>query len=398
MGEIGCFPIPSCRNFLRFLYTQSFNSFLTMVWSIKLSWTLVCCIFFLAFVSSKISRKPAQIWSTKRRLFVTDAKNNQILACDGNTGTIFFRLPLETPGEYPMGLSFVDAPYLSSDQDSARLLAVATKTGLKLYRIMHIRKPGGTDGYLQLRHRETWTDLGLSENIWAAALAAPHRPHDDEDSKPEEIGDLFVALPSTKQIVRLFPAERRAQVIVNPSRTVADPPIPVDIGFGPEDFKMYVTDYQHGRVLQYDQGGELLGTFIDNVPEVTSITFFHCRNPVLFVASQNRVLRYNGTTGDFIDEFISPGDGGLTEPIIIRISPVDGDLYVSNKAGNILKFDSLTGAFQRVFLEVDDPAFFDWDLEIGACPIPGPGSSWEVPPARELTDNEKHFINSKTGR
>jgi DNA-binding beta-propeller fold protein YncE len=66
-------------------------------------------------------------------------------------------------------------------------------------------------------------------------------------------------------------------------------------------------------------------------------------------AKDNRVLRYDGTTGAFIDAFIPAGSGGLGEPDGIAFGP-DGNLYVVNEsAANVLRFDGTTGAFIDIF-------------------------------------------------
>ena len=44
-------------------------------------------------------------------------------------------------------------------------------------------------------------------------------------------------------------------------------------------------------------------------------------------ASHAQVLRYNGTTGAFIDAFVSSGSGGLDMPSGLTFGP-DGNLYV----------------------------------------------------------------------
>jgi hypothetical protein len=60
------------------------------------------------------------------------------------------------------------------------------------------------------------------------------------------------------------------------------------------------------------------------------------------------VLRYNGTTGAFIDTFISAGSGGLKVTQGIEFGP-DGDFYVCSLEGNeILRYNGLTGAFIEV--------------------------------------------------
>jgi len=67
----------------------------------------------------------------------------------------------------------------------------------------------------------------------------------------------------------------------------------------------------------------------------------------LYLNSQNtdEVLRYNGTTGAFMNAFVSMGDGGLNRPTGLVFGP-DGNLYVSSDPTNeVLRYNSTTGAF-----------------------------------------------------
>jgi streptogramin lyase len=68
------------------------------------------------------------------------------------------------------------------------------------------------------------------------------------------------------------------------------------------------------------------------------------RDGNLYVGSQgnNSVLRYDGTTGDFIDTFVPPGGGGLYTPRGFVFGP-DGNLYVISQ-NTVLRFDGTTGA------------------------------------------------------
>ncbi|MCA9278029.1 MAG: hypothetical protein H6815_04485 [Phycisphaeraceae bacterium] len=65
--------------------------------------------------------------------------------------------------------------------------------------------------------------------------------------------------------------------------------------------------------------------------------------------SSDAVLRYDGTTGAFIDAFVPSGSGGLDRPVNLVFGP-DGNLYVVNFGpGNIKRFDGQTGAFIDTF-------------------------------------------------
>jgi DNA-binding beta-propeller fold protein YncE len=83
----------------------------------------------------------------------------------------------------------------------------------------------------------------------------------------------------------------------------------------------------------------------------------------LYVASANtgQILRYNGMTGAFMSVFVAAGSGGLANPQQILFGP-DGNLYVSSQVadalnapgdGQVMRYNGTTGAFMNLF--VDSP-------------------------------------------
>ena len=67
------------------------------------------------------------------------------------------------------------------------------------------------------------------------------------------------------------------------------------------------------------------------------------------------VERYNGTTGVFIDTFVSPGSGGLNTADELAFGP-DGNLYVDSLGSNkILRYNGTTGAFINTFAPMSSP-------------------------------------------
>jgi sugar lactone lactonase YvrE len=61
--------------------------------------------------------------------------------------------------------------------------------------------------------------------------------------------------------------------------------------------------------------------------------------------NSNEIKRYNGTTGQFMDNFVSAGIGGLVAPDGLVFGP-GGNLYVSSFGTNDVKrFDGASGAF-----------------------------------------------------
>ncbi len=60
--------------------------------------------------------------------------------------------------------------------------------------------------------------------------------------------------------------------------------------------------------------------------------------------SGSNVLRFDGTTGAFLDVFVPAGSGGLSGAELLRFGP-DGDLYIpSGSNGAIMRYDGLTGS------------------------------------------------------
>jgi streptogramin lyase len=71
----------------------------------------------------------------------------------------------------------------------------------------------------------------------------------------------------------------------------------------------------------------------------------------LLVSSQGAdyILRFDEATGAQLGYFVSPGSGGLLNPVGMRRGP-DGNLYVSSQGTNqVLRYNGVTGAFLDVF-------------------------------------------------
>jgi sugar lactone lactonase YvrE len=73
---------------------------------------------------------------------------------------------------------------------------------------------------------------------------------------------------------------------------------------------------------------------------------------------KHNVLRYDATTGAFVDEFVPRHSGGLNQPWNVVIGPHDGNLYIPTghfrgpgQAKAVLRFDGTTGAFVDEFVE-----------------------------------------------
>jgi DNA-binding beta-propeller fold protein YncE len=79
----------------------------------------------------------------------------------------------------------------------------------------------------------------------------------------------------------------------------------------------------------------------------------------LYIASwtSNGVFRFNGTNGQFLNAFVAPASGGLSQPGGLAFGP-DGNLYVSSTATHtILRYDGHSGAFLGLFATHPDLHF-----------------------------------------
>jgi WD40 repeat protein len=93
----------------------------------------------------------------------------------------------------------------------------------------------------------------------------------------------------------------------------------------------------------------------------------------------SRVFRYNATTGEFIDEFVPEGSGGLNGACCLAFGP-DGNLYVGDIPTNsILRYDWITGDFIDAFVPTGGGGLFGprmlvFKEKISMCHRP-PGNS-----------------------
>ena len=95
----------------------------------------------------------------------------------------------------------------------------------------------------------------------------------------------------------------------------------------------------------------------------------------LYVTSEgsDQVLRYDGTTGDFIDVFAS--GGGIEEPEGLGFGP-DGNLYVvSEGTDEVFRYDGVSGDFIDIFVKkgrggLGEPTFMLFGPPV-AVPVPG---------------------------
>ncbi|MEO8486324.1 MAG: hypothetical protein ABI585_08295 [Betaproteobacteria bacterium] len=138
-----------------------------------------------------------------------------------------------------------------------------------------------------------------------------------------------------------------------------------DMVFGPTG-DIFIANYETGQpagdggeVLRFSSTGTFLGVFAANgsgdgvnasLGEPMGLAFGPDGN--LYVANDNsfdNVLRFNGTTGAFIDTFIPDNTTGLNDPKSIKFGP-DGRFYASNEGGAVEVYNGTTGAYVGQFV------------------------------------------------
>ncbi len=123
------------------------------------------------------------------------------------------------------------------------------------------------------------------------------------------------------------------------------------VPFGSAKADLLVTDQTKHTVLRFSNAGVPLGTFITSGSEgqLISTPVFGPDGNLYFTDQQGGVLRYNGSTGAFIDKFVSSTSGGLQATGFIIFGP-DGNLYISDPVANVVRrFNGATGAPMGVF-------------------------------------------------
>ncbi|MBT8486621.1 MAG: hypothetical protein HKO59_11995 [Phycisphaerales bacterium] len=125
--------------------------------------------------------------------------------------------------------------------------------------------------------------------------------------------------------------------------------------------RIYVASELTDSILRFTPGGDFLDAFVPagtgGLTEPAAVTFGPDRSgddtPELYVSSfdGDSILTFDGSSGAFVDVFVTPGLGGLNGPDAGMSFGPDGHLYVpSFWNSRVLRYDGGDGSFLGVFI------------------------------------------------
>ena len=140
-------------------------------------------------------------------------------------------------------------------------------------------------------------------------------------------GNLYVASGNTNEILRYDGTSGKfIDVFIFKNSGGLDFPTKLIID---SNFDIYVVSRNNDQILKYSQNGMFQDIFVSG-PELFSPLDLVFDENFLYVSSiADQILQYDGTSGKFIDAFVSSGSGGLDLPTGLTFGP-DGNLYVAS--------------------------------------------------------------------
>jgi RHS repeat-associated protein len=178
------------------------------------------------------------------------------------------------------------------------------------------------------------------------------------DGNADGVPELFVSSYNTDTVMRYdgatgdpMPAPGKTGAVFASAGTTLDGPV----GLAFRDGKLYVASEINSQILRFDATtGDFFDIFVSagsgGLSGAHDLVFGPDDN--LYVSSQfnHSVLSYDGATGAFIKAFVPTSSGGVNRPVGLAFGP-DGNLYVSSRNGDsVLRYSGTTGTFIDTFV------------------------------------------------
>jgi DNA-binding beta-propeller fold protein YncE len=178
--------------------------------------------------------------------------------------------------------------------------------------------------------------------------------HSSTRSGAEFLVSNFSSATTTDDRIVRFELGAPASIIDHfVARNVSPMVFAQDISFGP-DGHLYVTSSvslssNDARVLRFDGStGRPMGDFIPpaaGLQTASGLVFTRGGHVLVTNFVGDKVMRFDASSGSFVDDFIPPGAGGLDGAGDIALDG-SGDVYVTSSfTDSVLKFDGVSGAF-----------------------------------------------------
>src|SRR6267143_1127370 len=158
---------------------------------------------------------------------------------------------------------------------------------------------------------------------------------------------------------------------------------PAGLAFGPDSNLYVASSSSPGEVSRFNGStGAAIGASFGSgqLSNPEGLTFGPDGNLYVAGGDTKSVLRYDPTTGTFIDAFVPAGSGGLTSARGVVFGP-DGNLYVGSfGSGDVFRYNGSTGAFINDFVPAGSgglggPTFLAFFSAPTTPPVPEP-STW----------------------
>ncbi len=126
------------------------------------------------------------------------------------------------------------------------------------------------------------------------------------------------------------------------------------------DGRILISSGNEDRVVEVDGAGQFLRDFVPagsgGLDRPTGMAIAPNGNLIVASRENHSVLEYHGLTGMFIRELVQSESGGLAWPHGVAYGP-DGNLYVTSALADsqqVLRYDGTTGEFLDAFVSVED--------------------------------------------